>query len=254
MKKPIIEFQNVYKSFGSQTVLADMSLQIQEGELFTLLGGSGTGKTVLLKHVLGLIKPDRGKISVLSHAVSEMTEKELLPFRTKVGMVFQNAALFNSLTVYDNIAFPLRELHLYKTEEEVQQVVMKNARLLGLEKYMEKMPSELSGGMLKRVALTRSMCLNSRIVLYDEPTSGLDPILAHQVDEIIYTTNKKFSKTTVVVTHDLESALNLADRIGVLYKGKLIFCGSPDKLKASEHPYIQKFLQNRQCSAYIDND
>lgn len=245
MNKNIIEFDSVFTFFGQQQVLDNMSLSIREGELFILLGGSGAGKTVLLKHILGLIRPDKGRISVLDHPVSEMTEKQLLPFRTSIGMVFQNAALFNSLNVYDNIAFPLRELHIFKTEEKIRQVVMKNAELLGLDQYMDKMPSELSGGMMKRVALARSMCLNSQVFLYDEPTAGLDPILAQQVDDIIHKTNKEFGKTTVVVTHDLESAFNLADRIGVLYQGKLLYCGAPDKLKDSQHPYIKDFLLSR---------
>ncbi len=249
MSKNIIVFENVYKSFGKQTVLEDMSLNIREGELFILLGGSGTGKTVLLKHILGLIRPNKGNINVLDHPVSEMTEKELLPFRTQIGMVFQSAALFNSLSVYDNIAFPLRELHFYQSEEKIKEVIMKNASMLGLEDFMGKMPSELSGGMMKRVALTRSMCLNSEIVLYDEPTSGLDPIMSQQVDEIIHRTNREFNKTTVVVTHDLESAFNLADRIGVLYQGKLIFCGEPEQLRESDHSYIREFLQSRKSFA-----
>ena len=239
----VIKIENLCKSFEKQVVLDHLDLTIKQGELFVLLGSSGAGKSVLLKHIMGLLSPDQGTISVLDHLVTSMNEKELLAFRHRIGMVFQNAALFDSYTVYENVAFPLRELEVCNSEEEIHETVDKNLKSLHIGQYSHKMPSELSGGMKKRVALARSLSLNSEIVLYDEPTAGLDPILAQQVDDIIDYVNKKLSKTTVVVTHDIDSAMHLADRIGVLKDGKLIFTGTPQELALSKIEFIKNFLK-----------
>ncbi len=236
-----IEIIDLHKSFKTQKVLRGLNLKIKKGELFVLLGSSGAGKSVLLKHISGLLKPDKGKIVVLDKEISSMTEKELLKFRTKIGIVFQGGGLFNSLTVYDNVAFPLRELGLI-SEDEIRKIVMNNLKKLKVDEFIDKMPSELSGGMIKRVALARCLCLNSEIILYDEPTAGLDPILSNDVDNIIKYFNREFKKTSLVVTHDLESAFFLADRIGVLYEGELIFVGTKEEFKKNSHPFIKDFL------------
>lgn len=243
MNKPVINCMNISKRFRKQVVLDGLNLEIHQGEIFVLLGSSGAGKSVLLKHILGLLRPDSGSVEVFGQEVSSMKEELLLPFRSRVGMVFQHSALFQSLNVFENIAFPLRELGLCANERELKSLVLENMEKLELGGFSEKKVAELSGGMKKRVAIARSLCLKSEIVLYDEPTAGLDPILSGQVDEIIRIVNRKLKKTTVVVTHDLSSAMYLADRIGVMKAGKLIFNGSPDELMKEEHPYILQFLE-----------
>ena len=241
----MIEVVDLWKAFGDNHVLRGITLTIPKGTTYVVLGGSGSGKTVLMKHVIGLLKPDRGSVSVGGLEISTLEGKALTDARQMFGMVFQGAALFDSMTVHDNVAFPLTEKRWRDRlpADEVRARVIEKLRVVDLgEEILGKFPSELSGGMRKRVALARAIVSDPQVVLYDEPTTGLDPITTDYVDEMIVTAKRALGVTSMVISHDIASAFKVADRLAVLYDGHLAAEGTPDEVRASKHPYVQHFL------------
>jgi len=246
MSKVIIEFKNVYKSFNGILVHNGINLSILEGEIISLLGGSGSGKSVLLKELIGLMKPDKGDILVLDNNVTQMNEEALIELREHIGMLFQGAALFDSLTVFENIAYPLRE-HLKLTEKEIQERVADKLHLVGLGGIEKKMPDELSGGMKKRVGLARAIATEPKIILYDEPTTGLDPMTAQRINDLIIELQRKLGITTIVVTHDLHCVKAVSDRIAMLHEGKIVAVGTWEELVSSNIQVVQDFISGNIC-------
>ncbi len=241
MSQTIIEFKDVRKSFNGLLVHDGINLSIQKGEIMSLLGGSGSGKSVLLKELIGLIMPDSGDIFVLGKQVTQMNENALMPLREHVGMLFQGAALFDSLTVFENIAYPLRE-HLRLTEKDIRERVAEKLKLVGLSGIESKMPDELSGGMKKRVGLARAIATEPDIIMYDEPTTGLDPINARRINELIVELQRKLGVTTVVVTHDLHCVKTVSNRIAMLHEGKIVTVGTWNELIASPLQVVKDFV------------
>ncbi len=246
MSRIIIEFKDVHKSFNGVVVHNGINLSVREGEIISLLGGSGSGKSVLIKELIGLIQPDKGEIVVLDHAITGMNENALIKLRGHVGMLFQGAALFDSLTVFENIAYPFRE-HLKLTEKEIRKRVAEKLKLVGLSGIEAKMPAELSGGMKKRVGLARAIATEPEIILYDEPTTGLDPINAQRINELIVELRRKLGITTIVVTHDLHCVKTVSDRIAMLYEGKIVAVGTWQELTKSNIPAVKDFLSGNIC-------
>ncbi len=240
----MIEIVDLWKSFGSNHVLKGINISIQEGETFVVLGGSGSGKTVLMKHVIGLLRPDRGHVTVDGVPISTLEGKALTEARQRFGMVFQGAALFDSMTVLENVAFPLRERRGSRlTSAEIRARVVEKLAVVDLgEEVLNRWPSELSGGMRKRVALARALVSEPRVVLYDEPTTGLDPITTEYVDEMITHARERLRVTSMVISHDIASAFRVADRVGVLYDGHLAAVGTPTEVRSSPDPFVQRFL------------
>ena len=237
-----IEVQGLCKSFGDNHVLQGIDLAFPTGSTTVILGGSGSGKSVLMKHLIGLLRPDRGRVLVEGRDIGELEGKALTDLRSKFGMVFQWAALFDSMSVLENVAFPLREHRKDLSEAQIRQLVAKKLALFDLRGVEDKFPSDLSGGMRKRVGLARAIVMDPRIVLYDEPTTGLDPITTDYVDEMIKTAQKSLGVTSVVISHDVASAFNIADYIAFLYDGQIVAYGPPDTVKGSEHPFVDRFL------------
>lgn len=237
----MISIRDVYKSFGKHTVHNGINIDIVKGAITVIIGPSGTGKSILLKEMLGLIMPDSGSIYVDGDDITLSNKSELLTIRKKFGMLFQNAALFDSMTVFENVAFPLVE-HTKLSKNDIYDIVIDRLRMVGLSGNDFKYPSELSGGMKKRVGLARALALEPEIMLYDEPTTGLDPIMTDVVDNLIYDTQKKLNITTVVISHDINSILKIADFIGMIYKGQVVFYGTPSEAKVSDNIYIRQFF------------
>lgn len=246
MSKIIVEFKDVHKSFNGLLIHNGINLSILEGEIMSLLGGSGSGKSVLLKELIGLIKPDRGEIVVFGKNVTQMREHELIRLREHIGLLFQGAALFDSLTVAENIAYPLRE-HLDLTEGEIKKRVAEKLHVVGLSGIENKMPSELSGGMKKRVGLARAIATEPDIILYDEPTTGLDPVTAQRINDLIIELQRNLGVTTVVVTHDLHCVRTVSDRIAMLHEGKIVMVGTWEELAASGIPAVKDFIRGTIC-------
>lgn len=241
----IIKFQDVYKSFEGKQVLNGLFLSIKKGETLVILGRSGCGKSVTLKLLLGLLHVDRGDIFVFDTEITNLAEKELFFIRKKIGMLFQGSALFDSLTVGDNVAFFLTE-HTNKSKDEIAEIIKNNLKFVELEGTENLMPAELSGGMKKRAALARAMSYQPEIMLYDEPTTGLDPITATTINALIRKTQKEYGVTSIVVTHELESGFSVADRIAVMDAGKIIEIGSQEMIKSSNNKFVQKFIAGPQ--------
>jgi phospholipid/cholesterol/gamma-HCH transport system ATP-binding protein len=241
--EPIIKIENLHKSFGDHKVLSGISLEIPAGSTLVILGGSGSGKTVLMKHMIGLLKPDSGRVIVDGEDLVPMGAQELERVRRKFGMVFQAAALFDSMTVYENVSFPLREHRKDLKEEQMRELVRQKLAIVGLKGIEEKYPASLSGGMRKRVGLARAIVFDPKIVLYDEPTTGLDPITTDYVDEMILDAKKQLGVTSVVISHDIASAFKVADNIAFLYQGEIVDQGHPSQLRHSQHPGVKVFLQ-----------
>jgi phospholipid/cholesterol/gamma-HCH transport system ATP-binding protein len=238
---PLIELRDVHKRFGRLVVLDGVSLGVEEGESLVVIGASGTGKSVLLKHIVGLLKPDSGEVWFDGQRVDTMTDRELVAVRKQIGFLFQMGALFDSLTVEENIGFPIVE-HTRKTPAEISRSVDEKLRMVGLPEVRKKMPAELSGGQRKRVALARAIALDPRLILYDEPTTGLDPIRSDVINELIIKLKREIRVTSVVVTHDMHSAFRVGDRIVMLDKGKTIFDGTPQQIQQSKNPLIRSFV------------
>jgi phospholipid/cholesterol/gamma-HCH transport system ATP-binding protein len=240
-KDILIKMEDIYKSFGEQEVHKGINLLVPKGGISVILGPSGTGKSVLLKQMMGLILPDKGDVIVENESLVGMSRKKLIQIRKKFGMLFQNAALFDSMNVFDNIAFPLREHTKYK-EKQIKDIVMEKLRLVGLKDVENKMPSELSGGMRKRVGLARAIALEPKIILYDEPTTGLDPIMKDVVNNLIHSTQEQLDITSVVISHDIESTLKIADFVSMIYDGKAVINGTIDDFKTTDDPYVKQFI------------
>ncbi len=238
----MIQVANLHKHFGDHHVLKGIDLDIEAGTTCVILGGSGSGKTVMMKHMIGLLKPDDGQVIVDGEDIVPLEAEELSKVRQKFGMVFQAAALFDSMTVYENVSFPLRE-HSKMKEDEIRQLVREKLEIVGLRNIEHKFPADLSGGMRKRVGLARAIVLNPKIVLYDEPTTGLDPITTDYVDEMILDAKRKLGVTSVVISHDIASAFKVADKIAFLHQGHIVEQGPPEQLRNSEHPAVRVFLQ-----------
>jgi phospholipid/cholesterol/gamma-HCH transport system ATP-binding protein len=237
----VIELENVHKAFHHHPVLRGVDLEVREGETFTILGGSGSGKSVCLKHMIGLMRPDRGRVRVLGTDITELPEHRMVDVRKSVSMVFQSAALFDSLTVFENVAYPLRE-HMRWTEEKIGERVAEALGAVGLSGVEQKMPAELSGGMRKRVGVARGVALGPRVILYDEPTTGLDPANQRRIGELIRGLQELLHVTSVVVTHELELCFAISDRVALLKDGRIAAQGPADEMRASQHPDVRAFL------------
>jgi phospholipid/cholesterol/gamma-HCH transport system ATP-binding protein len=239
----MIEIQGLEKSFGESRVLDGINLSVPAGSTLVILGGSGSGKTVLMKHMIGLLKPDAGHVIVDGEDIVSFGPQELERVRRKFGMVFQAAALFDSMNVLENVAFPLREHRKELSETQVRTLVAEKLAIVGLKDVEQKFPADLSGGMRKRVGLARAIVLDPKVVLYDEPTTGLDPITTDYVDEMILDAKKHLGVTSVVISHDVASAFKVADNIAFLYQGLIVDQGHPSALRQSQHPAVKLFLQ-----------
>jgi phospholipid/cholesterol/gamma-HCH transport system ATP-binding protein len=238
----LIEFRKISKRFGRQVVLNRVDLRIPEGQALVIIGASGSGKSVMLKHMVGLLKPDEGEVWFDGERIDPLPELKLSQIRDQFGFLFQMGALFDSMNVEDNVGFPLVQ-HTDKRPKEISDIVDEKLRMIGLPDVRKKMPAELSGGQRKRVALARAIALNPRVILYDEPTTGLDPIRSDVINELIIKLHREMKATTIVVTHDMHSAFKIADRIVMLYEGKLIFDGTPQDIRQTENPIVRRFVR-----------
>lgn len=239
---PAVEIVGLRKSFSGREVLAGIDLKVPRGTVTVILGGSGSGKSVLMKHMIGLLKPNAGQVLIDGEDIVSLTGPPLDRVRRKFGMVFQNAALFDSMSVGDNVAFPLRE-HTRLSSEEIDKRVAEKLELVGLTGVEKRMPNELSGGMRKRVGLARAVILEPRIVLYDEPTTGLDPITTDTVDDMILEASRRLGVTSIVISHDIGSAFKIADQLAFLYQGVIVAAGPPKSVRHVTHPRVQEFLR-----------
>ncbi len=242
MPDPSIVIEGVWKRLGAKEVLRGVDLTVAEGESVVIIGRSGTGKSVLLKHVVGLIDPDRGAVRVDGQDVPALSVKELLDLRKRMGMLFQGGALFDSLSIAENVGLPLRE-HTRIAETQVDLLVHEKLHLVGLEGVETMRPSSLSGGMKKRAALARALALNPKIMLYDEPTTGLDPITADLINRLIRRLQERLRITSIAVTHDMRSAYHIADRIAMLHEGRIHAIGTPAEIQASADPAVRQFIE-----------
>lgn len=239
---PIVEFKNVSKSFGDNHVLKGLDLSIVKGETITIIGGSGMGKSVFLKLFLGVLDPDEGAVIFDGRNMNEMGERELMKMRRRIGMLFQGSALFDSLTVKENVAYPLRE-HFNHTEDEISRIVADRLRMVGLPGIEHIMPADLSGGMKKRVGLARAIATDPDVILYDEPTTGLDPANTRRICNLIKQMQQKLGVTSVVVTHDMEAAFSVTDRMAMIYNKKFGFVGTSAEARSSTNPMVQNFIR-----------
>jgi phospholipid/cholesterol/gamma-HCH transport system ATP-binding protein len=237
----IIRVRNLVKSFDGRVVLEGIKLDVDKGKITTIMGGSGCGKSTLLRHLIGILRPDSGEIWVNGKDITKFDESEMEDYRKRFGMLFQGGALFNSLTVRDNIALPLRE-HTELDEKIIGMIVKMKLELVGLRDFENLKPAQLSGGMQKRVALARALALDPEIVFYDEPTSGLDPVVGGVIDQLMLDLSRRLNITSVVVTHDTRSAFKIANTMVVLYRGKVMAVGSPEEIQASQDPFVQQFI------------
>ena len=241
-KNLIVRLEDVSLSFGRKEILKHINLEVYEGETLAVIGPSGTGKSTLLRLIIGLLKPTTGNIWVEGTDLTQINYEALNEIRLKMGMVFQYSALFDSMDVEHNVGFALRQ-HLKLPEEKIQEIVTEKLRLVGLEGVESKMPSELSGGMKKRVSLARALAANPPLVLYDEPTSGLDPVISKQIDELIVKTKETLGVTSIMVTHDMPGVFRSADRVAMLYNGEITEIGTKEEFVRSSRPEVQQFLE-----------
>jgi len=239
-----IVLENISKSFGKQIVLNGLNLTIEPQKITVIIGQSGGGKSVLLKHIIGLVRPDTGRILVEDIDIAMLNDAQLNDIRKNFGMLFQDAALFDSMNVGENVAFPLKE-HRRISKREVQRIITDKLLQVGLTGITEKMPSELSGGMRKRVGLARAIALDPKIILFDEPTTGLDPIMRDAIDRLIVETQKNTGATCVVISHDIESTFKIAHKVAMLYKGKIIAYGSPEEIQSADNPVLRQFIEGQ---------
>lgn len=239
----MIEIKGVHKTFRDKKVLQGVDLTINKGETIVIIGRSGEGKSVLLKHIVGLLFPDSGEVIVEGQNLNDLKTRELYSIRRKFGFLFQGAALFDSMTVGENVGLPIVEHDPHATEDDVKRIVEEKLQLVGLPGIQHLKPAELSGGMKKRVGLARALITEPGYILYDEPTTGLDPIMSDSIDDMIKDLSQKLSVTSIVVTHDMVSVKNVADTVAMLHEGKIYFKGTPDELLSSEDPTINNFIK-----------
>jgi len=245
-----IALEGVSKAFGGNVVLDGLDLEIHEGDSVVILGGSGTGKSVLLKHMIGLLAPDAGRVVVDGQDLATLDVRELTGFRRRFGMAFQEGALFDSMSVWENVAFPLKRAK--RSKDEIRDRVAECLRLVRLEGADAKLPSELSGGMRRRVGFARAIALEPRILLFDEPTTGLDPVIKAIIDELILELQDTLQSTAVTITHDLASAFRIADRIAMLHRGKIVAYAPPAEFREIADPRVQQFLRGRSSGPLTD--
>ena len=241
--EPKISIINLHKALKDKKILEGVTLNVNEGEILCIIGKSGSGKSVLIKHLIGIFTPDEGDIFIGGQKYTGSGEKTRIAMESKIGILFQGAALFDSMNIYENIAFGLRRKG--EDEGEIKKIIPEMLRQVGLKDVEERMPGELSGGMQKRAGLARSIALRPEIMLYDEPTTGVDPITGGAVDRLIVKMRDTFGITSLVVTHDINSAYRIADRIAMLFDGKIIFHGTPDEIKTSDNPYIKQLIEGK---------
>jgi phospholipid/cholesterol/gamma-HCH transport system ATP-binding protein len=239
----MIEICNLHKRFGSKKVLDGINLKIDTGETIVIIGRSGSGKSVLIKHIVGLLNPDSGYVTVENQRVDELNEKDLYNLRRRFGFLFQGSALFDSMTVEENVSLPLVESSNGYSKSEIQKIVSEKLEIVGLPDIQKLKPSELSGGMKKRVALARALVTTPEYILYDEPTTGLDPIMSDAIDDLIKDLSTKLNVTSVVVTHDMYSVKNVADKVAMVHEGKIYFVGKPQELLSSNDEVIVDFIK-----------
>jgi phospholipid/cholesterol/gamma-HCH transport system ATP-binding protein len=249
----VIEIRGLSKRFGTKVVLDGLDLKVPGGKNTVVIGGSGTGKSVLIKCVVGLLRPDEGEILIDGEDITRMKEAELVRVRQKFGMLFQGAALFDSLDVGDNVAFALRRLKMVP-ERQIRDVVEEKLSMVGLREIQRLMPAELSGGMKKRVGLARAIASEPDILLYDEPTTGLDPIMADVINDLIITLRERLGVTSIAITHDMASAYKIADQIAMLYKGKIVEVGTPEEIRNTRNPVVAQFVQGRARGPITDEN
>jgi phospholipid/cholesterol/gamma-HCH transport system ATP-binding protein len=240
----IIGIRGLKKSFGRQRVLDSLDLDIEREKTLVVIGRSGCGKSVLLKHITGLVKPDAGEILFEGEDMTRFDRKKLFQMRMHFGMLFQSSALFDSMTVGENVALPLRK-HSGMSDDEIARTVSAKLELVGLTGVQDQYPAEMSGGMKKRIGLARAVAMNPQVVLYDEPTTGLDPIMADVINKLIRTLQRELRITSVVVTHDIKSAYHVGDRIAMLHEGSIVYSGTPDEVRRSDNPVIRQFVEGR---------
>jgi phospholipid/cholesterol/gamma-HCH transport system ATP-binding protein len=240
--EPVIEINNLKKSFGDQEVLTDVSLKLFDGENLVVVGKSGTGKSVLIKCIVGLLKSDGGTINVFQKKVSDLNRTEFGELRQKIGFLFQSGALYDSMTVKENLEFPLRRIRKNLTEKEIREKINEVLENVGLIEVLYKMPSQLSGGMRKRISLARSIIVDPMIMLYDEPTTGLDPVTSDEISSLINDVKAKYKTSSIIITHDIQCALKTADRIIMLKEGKVYKEGKAEEFKISTDPVINSFF------------
>jgi len=236
----MIKIDHLYKSFNDQAVLKDINLNIPQGEIWVILGESGAGKSVLLQHMIGLINPDQGDIEIDSLRVNNFSDAQWLLLRKQMGYLFQEGALYDFMTIFENVAFPLRE-HTKYTEAQIAEKVYHILKLVGLEGVEKKLPSQLSGGMRKRAALARAVILNSKILFCDEPTSGLDPIRSRDIMNLIRDISRHFQTTTVIASHDIQNSFRIADHLAIIQDGQMIAQGTPQEVQAMKNDFIKEF-------------
>ncbi len=238
----MIELKDIHKSFEDNHVLRGVNMKVEKGESFVVIGGSGSGKSVLLKHIIGLLKPDKGSVTVNSTDLSKLDEEGLNEIRKKFGMLFQSSALFDSMPVWENVGFGLKR-HTHLPDPEIKEIAVQKLRMVGLVGVEDEMPSALSGGMRKRVGLARAIAMEPEILLYDEPTTGLDPIMADAINELIIKMREKLNVTSVAITHDMKSAYKIADTIAMLYNGVIIAEGSPAEMQNTSDLVVKQFIE-----------
>lgn len=243
-EQPIVAFRELRKSFGPLEVLCDVDLDLRAGESTAIIGESGAGKSVILKHIVRLLRPDRGAVFYRGRRIDDLSERQLVPIRTRFGFLFQMGALFDSLTVAENVAFPIVE-HTRRRPAEIARIVAEKLTMVGLDGTQDKKPAQLSGGQRKRVALARAIALEPEIILYDEPTTGLDPLRADVINELIRKLQRELGVTSIVVTHDMASVRKVGDRVIMLHEGRFVFDGTPAQLEASDDPRVRRFVEGR---------
>ncbi len=251
-KKVKIQIKNLTKKFGDKTVLKNISFNVYEGEIFVLMGGSGSGKSTTIKHIIGLLKPTEGQIIIDNTDITKLSKKELIEFRKKMGYLFQEGALFDSLKVWENVGFYFLE-NTDMPHKEIYKLAQEKLSLVGLKGIEHLYPSQLSGGMRKRVSLARAISTNPEIILYDEPTSGLDPVTSAMIDNLILNLRNTLGVTSIVVTHDLDSAFGIGDRIGMIHRGVIYAIGTPEEIKNNPDPIVQQFI-NRKAEGPITEE
>lgn len=245
----IIQLTDVRKSYGRQEVLKGINLSIAEGKTTVIVGASGTGKSQIIKHILGLVKPDSGRVVVYGKEINKVSKRELKEIRTHFGVLFQNAALFDSMTVYDNVALPLRE-RTKKSEEEIKKIVNEKLALMDIEGSDDKYPAQLSGGMRKRVGLARALVLDPKIIFFDEPTTGLDVAKSNEIYRVFFRTQAKLGYTSVIVSHDVPKIFKLADYVALLHNGAIQGCLTPEEFQLSDDPVIREFVETTMGPLY----